>query len=159
MASKTLTPRPSHTLWTDQGPEKDVTRIAARVAADLTSAADFCLWLDGPMGAGKTTMTRAILYALGLPAKVPVLSPTYTYMTEYQLPNAQWFAHLDLYRMPDLAGIEEAGIDDRKKYHGVFVEWPPHSADIQSNMLRPTHVLSIQPATDTSERHYTLLRR
>ena len=106
------------------------------------------------MGAGKTTTTRAILYALGLPEKVPVLSPTYTYMTEYKLPDTSWIAHLDLYRLSDVSSIEEVGFDDRKKYRGVFVEWPPSIDTIYTDMLKPSHLLKIDSTASLETRTY-----
>jgi|GEM_PF-418339 len=143
-------------LWSTEAAEQGLANLASRVATELAGCSAFCLWLEGPMGAGKTTTTRAILYALGLPSKVPVLSPTYTYMTEYQLPSGAWIAHLDLYRMPDLCSLEECGFDDRKNYRGVFVEWPPTSGGIFTPMLQPTHILSIGFSSDGLQRSYQL---
>ena len=150
-------------LWKDEGPESEVPRIAKRIAESLLDSANaennrakknFCLWLEGPMGAGKTTTTRAILYELGLPRKTPVLSPTYTYMTEYQLPDGNWFAHLDLYRLGNLSGLEEAGFDDRKCYQGIFVEWPPDAETSHLGILTPSHKLSIATAESDDNRIY-----
>ena len=49
----------------------------------------------GKAGTGKTTVAREILRVLGVPESVPVLSPTFTYMTEYETPSGL-IAHMDL---------------------------------------------------------------
>ena len=54
--------------------------------------------LFGDLGAGKTTMTREILYRLGLQPSVSVSSPTFTVLFEYEI-NNKWYAHIDLYRV------------------------------------------------------------
>ena len=77
--------------------ESDLAEVARKISASLLAKDPFCLWLQGPLGAGKTTVTGYVLRELGLSGKTPVTSPTYTYMNEYPV-NKSWFAHLDLYR-------------------------------------------------------------
>jgi tRNA threonylcarbamoyl adenosine modification protein YjeE len=79
------------------------------------------LYLTGDLGAGKTTLVRSIMRILGLPPAVPVVSPTYTYCVEYDIPPFR-IAHVDLYRL-------EAGADDflnevESSVDILFVEWP-----------------------------------
>ncbi len=114
--------------------------IARQIAESLLRQDPFCLWLKGPLGAGKTTITGHILRCLGLGAKTPVTSPTYTYMNEYPV-DKSWYAHLDLYRATASLSSEDLGLVDARKFRGLFIEWPEKVAGDPN--LRPTHVLEI----------------
>jgi len=81
------------------------------------------LALEGGLGAGKTTLTRSILKALGLKGEAP--SPTFTIVhmydeTEVILP----VAHADLYRLDDPEDTVELGLDDYLVDGALIVEWP-----------------------------------
>jgi len=76
--------------------------------------------LTGRLGAGKTTLIQGIADGLGV--KDYVTSPTFIIINEYQgrLP----FYHIDLYRMDDIAQIEDLGIEEYFNHDGVCViEW------------------------------------
>jgi tRNA threonylcarbamoyladenosine biosynthesis protein TsaE len=78
--------------------------------------------LAGELGAGKTTLVRAALRALGHTG--PVRSPTYTLIETYALPNGS-FHHLDWYRLGDAEELESLGFRDLlQPGHAVLVEWP-----------------------------------
>lgn len=113
----------------------------------------FVLRLDGPMGAGKSTFVRNFLWHEGLSRRIPVTSPTYTYMNEYEV-NGRWFAHLDLYRVQESFDLDEIGFDHRT-FSGVFIEW----FDMPQIPLRatPTHQLRITPRGE-DKRQYELMR-
>lgn len=116
--------------------------VALTIAASLASLrGNYVCWVLGPMGAGKTTLTRDILYALGLDKSCTVTSPTFTYMNEYKIGDA-WYAHLDLYRATAGLSIEDLGINDVRDYRGAFVEWPSAFDDTAFH-LRPTHKIAI----------------
>jgi tRNA threonylcarbamoyladenosine biosynthesis protein TsaE len=93
--------------------------IGARLASELAPG-DVVL-IEGELGAGKTTLVRGAARALG--ATGPVTSPTFTIGQRY--PAATPVAHIDLYRVPGLAGEEP---DLLAEYLGedtiAFVEWP-----------------------------------
>ncbi len=112
--------------------------VAVRVADGLRSSERFCLWLRGDLGAGKTTFVRHILYQLGLPPSLPVPSPTFAYMHEYNISD-QWFAHLDLYRA-DGIDLLDLGIVGVREYAGYFVEWPDR---LTPGELMATHELDL----------------
>lgn len=95
-------------------------RLAA--AAGPPPAAGFTIWLQGELGAGKTTLVRALLQALGHPGRVP--SPTYTLVEPYELPAGPAH-HVDLYRLQNPAEAEYLGLAELPAAGGwLLVEWP-----------------------------------
>jgi tRNA threonylcarbamoyladenosine biosynthesis protein TsaE len=77
--------------------------------------------VTGELGSGKTTFVRGAARALGV--KGPVTSPTFT--IGHLLPGRPEIAHVDLYRLPSLAGEDPALLDDYLTPERVaFVEWP-----------------------------------
>src|SRR5687767_4204629 len=129
--------------WTLTASEDDLPQLAAKIAAELGSPSvkdPFCLWLKGDLGSGKTTLTGFILRAFGLHSDMPVTSPTYTYLIEYQIKDS-WFAHLDLYRAGPGFSFEDLGLTGYREYAGYFVEWP-EQIPVNPSLI-PPHVLEI----------------
>lgn len=129
--------------------EDELQALAGEIKAGLGES--FVMRLDGPMGAGKSTFVRNFLWHEGLSRRIPVTSPTYTYMNEYEVAG-RWFAHLDLYRVSKSFDLDEIGFDHRT-FSGVFIEW----FDMPEVPLRaePTHRLEIKPLDETV-RQFTL---
>lgn len=79
------------------------------------------LLLDGPMGAGKTSLVQALAAELGSDAAVS--SPTYTLIHEYPTP-AGTLVHIDAWRLPAAADLLDSGLDDYlASARLVAVEW------------------------------------
>ncbi len=78
--------------------------------------------LQGPLGAGKTTVVRALLRALGVQGQIK--SPTYALLEMYAV-SRLYLYHFDFYRISSSEELEEAGFRDYFSGTGVcFVEWP-----------------------------------
>jgi len=79
--------------------------------------------LEGGLGAGKTTLTRGILEALGLEGEAP--SPSFALVQPYDIPEVRLpVTHIDLYRIDDPAEIAELGLDDYLTDSLLVIEWP-----------------------------------
>jgi tRNA threonylcarbamoyladenosine biosynthesis protein TsaE len=79
--------------------------------------------LSGPLGAGKTTLTRGIAGGMGIEAGYVVSSPTYTILQVYPCGNMELF-HLDLYRISSHDDLDSTGYRDGVGRGKVLViEW------------------------------------
>jgi tRNA threonylcarbamoyladenosine biosynthesis protein TsaE len=82
--------------------------------------------LSGSLGAGKTSIARGVLSALGLAGEAP--SPSFAIVQPYAVPEVRLpVLHVDLYRLEDPSELEELGLDDALHDHALLVEWPEHA--------------------------------
>lgn len=100
--------------------------LGARLAAVLRPGD--ILALRGSLGVGKTTLTRGLLAALGLPGEAP--SPSFAIVQPYAPPEVRLpVAHVDLYRLEDPEDIAELGLDDYLYDGALVIEWPERMGD------------------------------
>lgn len=98
--------------------------LAARIAADLR--AGDVVALSGGLGAGKTTLARSIVAALGYQGEVP--SPSFAIIDTYDPPAVRLpLVHADFYRLEDPAEADEIGLDDYRFGAAMLAEWPDHA--------------------------------
>ena len=109
-------------------PDAAATRaIGEALAAALSSVKEpFVIALEGDLGAGKTTLVRGVLNALGFAGHAR--SPTYTLIEPYE-EGERFVYHLDLYRLTDPREVEALAIRDLLHAGSVFlIEWPEKGA-------------------------------
>lgn len=98
--------------------------LARRIAADLR--AGDVVALSGGLGAGKTTLARGIIAALGHEGEVP--SPSFAIIEVYDPPAVRLpLVHADFYRLEDPSEADEIGLDDYREGAALLAEWPEHA--------------------------------
>jgi len=95
------------------------TTLGGRIAKGLETGD--AVALEGDLGAGKTTLARSILRALGVTEDVP--SPTFTLVQIYETPRLA-VRHYDLYRIENASEMDELGLDDALAEGAALIEWP-----------------------------------
>ena len=102
-------------------PDLSATEALGRELSAVLRPGDAVL-LDGPLGAGKTALARALLRAACGDPAMEVPSPSYTLVQSYEAPGLT-VHHLDLWRLDGPAAVLELGWDEMRE-GAVVVEWP-----------------------------------
>jgi tRNA threonylcarbamoyladenosine biosynthesis protein TsaE len=120
------------------------TRVGVAIAPLLVGG--MVVALQGDLGAGKTTLARGVLRALGVSG--PIKSPSYALVEHYPL-SSIYFYHLDFYRFDNPAEWETAGLAECFRADSVcLIEWPEHVAAL----LPPFDLtLALSPASSTRD--------
>ena len=131
-------------------PDEAATQAFAQSLATAPSLGHAFIALHGDLGAGKTTLVRHLLQALGVTGRIK--SPTYAVVEPYELTDLNVW-HFDFYRFADPREWEDAGFRDIFASTGLkLAEWPEKAA-----AMLPTADLDIAIATTSeSERRVTL---
>ena len=100
--------------------EQHMLDIAEQISTQIT--APCCIYLQGELGAGKTTIAKGIINAMGY--KGQVTSPTYNLIQEYPFVDFTVY-HMDLYRLEDVSELEYLALGDLWNEQSIFlIEWP-----------------------------------
>ena len=100
--------------------------LAQRLSAQLKPG--MVIYLYGDLGAGKTTLVRGVLNALGYRGRVK--SPTYTLVEPYHVAGLD-LRHFDLYRLKNEEEWASAGFRDEFDGRNIFfIEWPGHAREM-----------------------------
>ena len=114
--------------------------LGARLAA-IAIPGDV-ITLAGPLGAGKTSIARGLLAALGLAGEAP--SPSFAIVQPYAPPEVRIpVLHVDLYRIEHPDEIEELGLDEALADSLLIVEWPERVPGLWPDALALS--LTIEP--------------
>jgi tRNA threonylcarbamoyl adenosine modification protein YjeE len=128
-------------------PDLAATRaLGARIAKALRAGDTVAL--AGDLGAGKTTLARAILAELGVDEAVP--SPTFTLVQNYATPHLA-ISHYDLYRLKSGREMEELGLDEALQQGAALIEWPEHAEG-----RLPEERLTVELRSERDERRAAL---
>lgn len=121
-------------VWALDLPDEYATVRLARDLAHILQPGDL-VTLSGDLGAGKTTLARAIIRRLSADDTLEVPSPTFTLLQSYPTQRGV-VAHADLYRIGDVGELEELGWDEAGEGAIVLVEWPERTG----GMLPPSRL-------------------
>jgi tRNA threonylcarbamoyladenosine biosynthesis protein TsaE len=105
----------------DLASEAETAAVGAALAAVLR--AGDVVALSGELGAGKSTLVRSMLWALGWEGEVP--SPTFTLVQDYEVVPPVW--HVDLYRLNGPQEVDALGLFETEA--ALLIEWPERLGD------------------------------
>jgi N-acetylmuramate 1-kinase len=117
-----LEENPSTSVWTTTLPDQEATERLARAVAEELRPGDL-VTLSGGLGAGKTTLARALIRVLTGDPEIEVPSPTFTLVQSYDGRRGP-IVHADFYRLSGGQELLELGWDETTEAAITLVEWP-----------------------------------
>lgn len=114
---------------------EDIDAVAQQIKNEIVDCD--VVTFTGSLGAGKTTLIRALGKALGI--KQEITSPTFAYVNLYEGPGHKRYAHFDLYRLHTVDDVIAMGFDEYLADAQLFVEWP----DVLEPLLKGKRVCRI----------------
>ena len=120
-------------------------RVAEVIARLLPQNPNLRIYLQGNLGAGKTTFVRALLRNLGVQGRIK--SPTYALVESYDLPGGppDSACHFDLYRLENPQEWLDSGLEEELLAPGLrLIEWPDKAAPL---LPTPDLVMQFLPTT------------
>ena len=125
----------------------------AQLAKDLAQAvssqlpAHAVIYLNGDLGAGKTTLVKEIVKQLG--SSENVSSPTFGIVNEISVANASAF-HLDLYRIENSEELQQFGFEEYLRSGDYcFIEWPEIATTL---ITQPHHTITLKHVNDSTRK-------
>ena len=115
------------TQWTRDLDEAGVVRLADLLALKIRRGD--VIALRGEVGAGKTTLARALIAALLGDRAAEVPSPTFSLSQVYETPRLT-ITHFDFYRLASAEDVREVGFDEAIASGAAIVEWPARAAEL-----------------------------
>ncbi|MEE9314001.1 MAG: tRNA (adenosine(37)-N6)-threonylcarbamoyltransferase complex ATPase subunit type 1 TsaE [Rhizobiaceae bacterium] len=107
--------------------------------------------LNGDLGAGKTTLARALIRTASGNPMMEVPSPTFTLVQSYEKLPMGNLAHMDLYRIEDGSELEELGLEEALGNGVVIIEWPQKAKGL---LPKPALEIDIQLGTNDDHRQF-----
>lgn len=130
--------------------QSDIAAFASDLAMRLRTGD--ALLLDGPLGAGKTTLSRALIRVFMQDNDLDVQSPTFPLCLTYETPDVTIW-HYDLYRLTDNADLSDLGWFEARRDGIAIVEWPER---IHAGQLYKPYIhLKIAFTDDDNKREIT----
>lgn len=133
--------------WPDEAACKRFAQALAHALTDAPGPMNASIELHGALGAGKTSLVRHLLRALGVAGRIK--SPSYAVLESYALPAGE-LSHFDFYRFNDAREWEDAGFREIFSAPGLKLsEWPEKAQDM---LPTPTLAIHIETQDDQSRR-------
>jgi tRNA threonylcarbamoyladenosine biosynthesis protein TsaE len=124
--------------------EAELAHLGEALGKDLTGGA--VVWLEGELGAGKTTLAQAIVRGLG--ADRSATSPTYGLVHRYELPRGS-VSHVDCYRLRSPDEARDLDWESLAQSTALVIEWPERAG---AWAARPTHRIQLGHTVDPLRR-------
>ena len=130
---------------------EDIDKHALEIANRLPSKGE--VYLEGEMGAGKTTLIKAILRILGV--KDVISSPTFSLVNTYELSKHTHIYHADLYRVKNEEELYDIGFDEYLESNSlIFIEW----SERMSSLFNPKAMKIAIEITSQNRRKLSIYR-